>query len=73
MYKGRRIALFSERDPAKLDWASAGAEYVIESTGKFKTVAQAGLHLATAKKVSISAMLGGRREDVKVPRSLTTS
>jgi len=54
-FHGRRITLFSERDPSKLDWASAGAEYVVESTGKFRTVAAAGAHLASAKKVVISA------------------
>src|SRR5512134_1318013 len=31
----RRIRVFSERDPAKIDWESVGAQVVIESTGKF--------------------------------------
>ena len=53
----RRIHLFSSRDPAGLDWASAGAEYVIESTGKMTTIDQARVHIdaAGAKRVIISA------------------
>lgn len=55
-FRGRKIALFSERDPLKLDWKSAGAEYIVEATGKHCTTATAGLHLkAGAKKVVISA------------------
>ena len=33
---GKKIKVFSERDPAKLDWASVGAQIVVESTGFFK-------------------------------------
>jgi glyceraldehyde 3-phosphate dehydrogenase len=28
---GKKIKVFSERDPAKLDWASVGAQVVVES------------------------------------------
>src|SRR5581483_814702 len=31
----RRIRVFAEKDPAKLDWESVGAQVVIESTGRF--------------------------------------
>ncbi|KAL7419472.1 hypothetical protein Q5752_006310 [Cryptotrichosporon argae] len=57
LYVGeRRVELFSERDPAKLDWAAAGVEYVVEATGKMTTTATAGAHLASgARKVVISA------------------
>lgn len=53
----RRIQLFSTRDPAKIDWASAGAEYVVESTGKMTSIEQARVHIdkGGAKKVIISA------------------
>ncbi|WVQ77538.1 glyceraldehyde-3-phosphate dehydrogenase, type I [Cryptococcus sp. DSM 104548] len=55
-FKDRRIELFSQRDPLLLDWKAAGAEYVIESTGKMTTVETAGAHLKSgAKKVVISA------------------
>src|ERR1700744_6793647 len=32
---GKTIKVFKEKDPSKLDWASVGAQVVIESTGKF--------------------------------------
>ena len=53
---GKKIKVFSERDPAKLDWASVGAQIVIESTGHFTDGAKAKAHLGTTvKKVIISA------------------
>ena len=53
---GKKIKVFAERDPAKLDWASTGAEIVIESTGHFTDATKANAHLgATVKKVIISA------------------
>lgn len=47
----------SERDPTKIDWTLAGADYVIESTGKFTTVEQAQVHVRSggASRVLISA------------------
>ena len=55
-FRDRRIALFSERDPTKIDWQAVGAEYIIESTGKMLTVDLAMQHVASgAKKVVISA------------------
>jgi glyceraldehyde 3-phosphate dehydrogenase len=51
-----RIRVFSERDPAKLPWASVGAEIILECTGLFKSKAKAAKHLeGGAKKVLISA------------------
>ena len=32
---GQKIAVFSERDPKTIPWGSAGAEYVVESTGNY--------------------------------------
>jgi glyceraldehyde 3-phosphate dehydrogenase len=53
---GKKIKVTSERDPAKLDWASVGAQVVVESTGFFTDGAKAKAHLgATVKKVIISA------------------
>src|SRR5258708_2144389 len=53
---GKKIRVFSEKDPAKLDWASVGAEVVVESTGFFTDAKLAGAHLkGTVKKVIISA------------------
>ncbi len=53
---GKTIKVFAERDPSKLDWASVGAEIVVESTGFFTDASKAKAHLgATVKKVIISA------------------
>ena len=53
---GKTIKVFAERDPAKLDWASVGAEIVIESTGFFTDATKAKAHLGSSvKKVIISA------------------
>jgi glyceraldehyde 3-phosphate dehydrogenase len=50
------IAVLSERDPARIDWANLGADIVIESTGKFRTREAAAAHLkGGARKVLISA------------------
>jgi glyceraldehyde 3-phosphate dehydrogenase len=63
---GDRIKVLSERDPAKLPWASLGVEYVLECTGLFTSKAKAGKHLeGGAKKVVISAP-GGDDVDATV-------
>merc|ERR1711907_662767 len=36
---GNKIKTFAEKDPANIDWGSAGADYVVESTGVFTTSA----------------------------------
>jgi len=53
---GKKIAAFSEKDPAKLPWKALGVDVVLESTGVFRTEEQCKPHLlAGAKKVVISA------------------
>jgi glyceraldehyde 3-phosphate dehydrogenase len=63
--EGDSFKVFSEKDPAKIDWASVGAEIVIESTGRFTNAEDAAKHLGlTVKKVIISAPAKG--EDVTI-------
>ncbi len=42
---GAKITVFNEKDPAAINWAGAGAEYVVESTGVFTTLEKASVHL----------------------------
>ncbi|HET7207866.1 MAG TPA: type I glyceraldehyde-3-phosphate dehydrogenase [Terriglobales bacterium] len=61
----KRIRVFAQRDPAQLDWASVGAQVVIESTGKFTNAEDAKKHLrGPVKKVIISAP--AKNEDITV-------
>jgi glyceraldehyde 3-phosphate dehydrogenase (phosphorylating) len=53
---GVEIPVLAETEPAQLPWAELGAEVVIESTGRFRTRAEAAGHLAAgARKVVVSA------------------
>ena len=36
--EGKPISVFEEKDPANINWASVGAEYIVESTGVFTTI-----------------------------------
>ncbi|WP_328437221.1 type I glyceraldehyde-3-phosphate dehydrogenase [Streptomyces sp. NBC_00444] len=52
---GHRIAVTAERDPAALAWGDLGVDIVIEATGRFRSRADAGLHLkGGARKVLLS-------------------
>jgi glyceraldehyde 3-phosphate dehydrogenase len=60
---GKKIHVFGEKDPAKLDWEKFGVQVVIESTGHFTKAEQAKAHLhGPVKKVIITAPATG--EDV---------
>jgi glyceraldehyde 3-phosphate dehydrogenase len=57
---GRPIEIFNHRDPSDIPWGDTGAEYVIESTGRFTDKDKAQAHIeAGAQKVVISAPAKG--------------
>ena len=52
----KSVAFFAEREPENINWASVGADYIIDCTGKFTNAEDAIRHLkGGAKKVIISA------------------
>ena len=60
---GKLLKVFSEKDPAAIQWESVGAQVIVESTGKFTDAEQAKKHLrGTVKKVIISAP--AKNEDI---------
>jgi len=53
---GKKIKVSNEMDPSKIVWGESGADYIVESTGKFLTEAGASKHfVGGAKKVVMSA------------------
>ncbi len=63
--EGDEFRVFSQRDPAAIDWESVGAEIVIESTGIFTKAEDAKKHLhGSVKKVIISAP--AKNEDITI-------
>ena len=59
----KSVRVFAQKDPAQLDWASVGAQVVIESTGRFTNAEDAKKHLrGSVKKVIITAP--AKNEDV---------
>ncbi|MDR2526184.1 MAG: type I glyceraldehyde-3-phosphate dehydrogenase [Oscillospiraceae bacterium] len=53
---GKKITIYSIKDPAELPWGALGVDVVLECTGFFTTKEKASAHIAAgAKKVVISA------------------
>ena len=53
---GKKVMVYSTREPTEVPWRDTGAEYILECTGKFTTAEAASAHfVGGAKKIIISA------------------
>ena len=76
---GDPFRVLSEKDPSKLPWKELGVDYVIESTGKFRKIAELQTHLdAGARRVLVtvptkdyleSTVVLGVNDEVVTPES----
>ena len=55
-FGSKKVKFFAEMEPAKIDWASVGADYIVEATGVFTKAETASAHLkGGVKHVVITA------------------
>ena len=60
IFNGKKIDIYTERDPSKLPWGKLDIDIVLESTGVFRERKKASKHLeAGAKRVVLSAPAKG--------------
>jgi glyceraldehyde-3-phosphate dehydrogenase type I len=66
LVNGKEIKAYAEKDPAKLPWKELKVDFVIESTGLFRSYDKCILHInAGAKKVIISAPSKDKDKPIK--------
>ena len=69
---GKRIKVYSEKDPSALPWRDEGVKIVIESTGKYTSKDKASAHIeAGAEHVIITAP--GKNEDITIVMGVNES
>ena len=61
---GKKIRVYSEKDPEQLPWDELGIDIVIESTGHFKTKALMTKHIKAGAKKVILTVPADKAEDV---------
>ncbi len=67
LINGKKIRVFSEKDPSKLPWKDLEVDYVVEATGVFRDREKAAQHLtAGAKRVVITAPGKGTPPDITI-------
>lgn len=49
---GKKIVVFNERDPKAIPWCTAGAKYVVESSGLFTTIDKASV--SSCRKILVA-------------------
>jgi glyceraldehyde 3-phosphate dehydrogenase len=54
---GKPITIFQEQDPTNIKWSDVGAEYVLELTGVFTTIEEAGAHFCQLPQVCEPSVL----------------
>lgn len=65
---GKKMAVYQEKDPAKLPWKNLDVDVVLESTGFFESFVAAKAHVdAGAKKVVVSAPCKDKKELAPAP------
>jgi glyceraldehyde-3-phosphate dehydrogenase, type I len=61
---GKRIRVYSEKDPENLPWGELGVDIVIESTGHFKEKSLMSKHIKAGAKKVILTVPAAKAEDV---------
>ncbi|MFO7873296.1 MAG: type I glyceraldehyde-3-phosphate dehydrogenase [Bacteroidales bacterium] len=61
---GKKIKVFSEKDPANLPWGDLGIDVVVESTGVFRDRQSVGKHIQAGAKKAILCVPSKSPDDV---------